>query len=403
MKRDDLGLQIERSLEGLQPKPISAEAIGSRAARRRTRRRGVMAGAAILVLLAVVTIGLAGRPSSGPLAPLTVEASARVPLSGKVISTASDGDHLWVLTCSAYCAGSPFERTSRGSLIKVDSRLGTVVAATSVVNPHLVAVGEGAVWTVAFPDGVVTKIDPTSLDAVASTQLSLPRPIAPDAADAMAFLPSGIAVGEGAVWVSTARGYLAEIDPEAVERRRIIALPYSPAGIAIAGGQLWLSAGPLGVGGVDPESAILSPPQPIQGSRGDRLSADYLTATEGSLWVRGAWIRSGEGDENEPGQEGEAVGLLRLDPHGGQVLEEVGFDPFLTISAVSGSHLWLSGHELPQGTEAIYTLRPGTGTVELVARLAEPGVVIGAVENDLWVARPNDYLQRYEMPVKGGD
>lgn len=399
MNRDDLGTRIEQGLEEIAPRPVSSDVIASRARRRRTRRRGAMSAVLAIAAIAVVAILVAGGPSDGPLGPPTVEASAQITLPGRVVSTASEGGYLWVLTCSTNCGGPPSEQSARGELAKVDSSSGAIVTSTEVMNPSLVAAGEGGVWTASFSDGVVTRFDPETLKPVGEVQLTLPKPIAQGAPDALSYLPNSIVVGEGSVWVGTARGYVAQIDPTKVEVKRMIALPYPLAGMAVAGGYVWLSAELFGLGKIDPKSGQLSPPQPIEGSDGYQLSTDYLTVADESLWVRGGWApahRTGEYTKHPGGD----IGLARLNPENAEVEEAVSFSAYIAITAVSETGLWLSGHDVPGGSQDVYVFSPGAEAVDLAAHLAEPGTVIGAVGDSLWVARSDHVVQRYDIPAR---
>lgn len=80
-----------------------------------------------------------------------------------------------------------------------------------------VARGFGSVWVADFRGSRVTRRDPDTGREQASVTLKLPKPIIladPDLPPDSDFLPLDIATGAGGVWVSTARGYVARIDPD---------------------------------------------------------------------------------------------------------------------------------------------------------------------------------------------
>jgi hypothetical protein len=410
MSRDEIAVQLHDSLERFEPRPVGHEAIVARARRRRRRRRFAAAGTALGLLAVVVAmVAIVGGPSEGPLAAPTVEASARVALPGEVITAggevvgtaATEGDYLWVLTCSARCGGPPAEfEHSQNTLVKVDSSTGAIVARTALEGASIVAAGEGGVWTAGY-DGTVTRFDPQTAKVLSSAHLSLPKPVCTDCSEteALAFLPNNIVVGEGAVWVSTAREYVAQIDSRTTEVERLIPAHFSVAGMAAGSGSVWLGAELFGLARIDPKTGELSSTKVIDGADGRRLSVGELTIADGSLWARGGW---GEPHGNSyvltPEGDGSANGVARVDLATGEVEQLVDFNAYIGVQAVSAGRLWLSGRDSRAGSKDIYVLNPSTSEVTLAAHLAEPGTVIGAVGSSLWVARPGKVLERYEMP-----
>lgn len=416
MDRDELAVRLDESLGRVQPHPLDQDVIVARAGRRHRRRVATIGVALSLVAVAVMAIAIAivGGPAAGPLAPPMVEASARVALPGEVVgaegrlldTAASEGDDLWVLTCSARCGGPPsnFEH-SRGTLVKIDSRSGAIVARTPVEGAGIVAAGEGGVWTAGF-DGTVTHFDSATAKPVGSVHLSLPKPVGDNFPEAFDFLPNHIAVGEGSVWVATERGYVAQIDPETTSVARMIPTHFGVAGLAAGGGSVWLSAGLFGVARIDPRTGELSPPRPIEAGDRRRLSTDYLAIADGSLWVRGGWARPHGPPHPSPQGRlrdyvaggGEAMALAEVDLVSRKVDQMVHFAGYIWVHAVSDGRLWLSGSDTRSGSRDVYVLEPGAGRVVAAARLARPGTVVGAVGSSLWVARPGKMLERYEVP-----
>ena len=407
MDRDEIAVQLQGSLEAVEPLPLGPEVIAGRADRRRRRRRIGAAGTAFgLLAIAVAAVTVLGGPTEGPLGPPTVEASAQVALPGEVAgaggevidTAAAEGGYLWVLTCSARCGGPPAEfEHSQGTLVKVDSDTGAIVASAPVEGASVVAAGDGGVWTAGY-GGTVTHFDPQTAKPVGSLHLELPEPFGTNFPEAFAFLPNHIVIGEGAVWVSTAREYVAQIDPRTTEVTRMIPTHFSVAGMAAGGGSVWLAAELFGLARIDPKTGELGPTQAIDGAAGRRLSMDYLAIADGSLWARGGWATPhGNGYVLSP--DGKALGLARIDLATGEVKQLVDFDRYIWVHAISDGRLWLSGRDSRAGSKYVYVLEPGASKVKLAARLAEPGTVIGAVGPSLWVARPGKVLERYEIPV----
>jgi hypothetical protein len=405
MDKDEVAFQVRDSLERVHPNSLDPGVIGARAGRRRQRRRiGAIGAAFSLVAVTAVLIAVVGGSSQTPLSPPMVQASARVALKGHVVGTAAaEGDYLWVLTCSSRCGGPPanFEH-SQGTLVKIDNRTGAIIASTNVKDPGVVAVGEGGVWTASF-DGVITRFDPQTAQAVGSVHLSLPRPVGTNDSEAFEFLPSNVVVGEGAVWVSTAREYVAQIDPTTTRVVRTIPTHFGVTGLAVGGGSVWLSAGLFGLARIDPSTGEMGPTQPIEAADGRRLSMNYLAVADGSLWARGGWaVRHGPSRDYVVDPTGRALGLARLDLGTGRVKQVVSFDGYIWVHAVSGGRLWLSGSDSRAGSRGVYVLNRGAKKVTLAARLAKPGTIVGAVGTALWVARPGQMLERYKIPIRDG-
>jgi len=408
MDKDEVAVQLHESLGKVEPHPLDHEAIVARAGKRRRRRIGTAGAALSLLAAAVAAVAILGGPSEGPLGPPTVEASARVALPGEVVgagdqvvgAAAAEGDYLWVLTCSRRCGGPPsnFEH-SQDTLVKVDSGSGAIVARTPVEGAGVVAVGEGGVWTAGY-DGTVTHYDPQTGKALSSVHLLLPKPVCTDCSEteALAFLPNGIVVGEGAVWVSTAREYIAQIDPRTTEVVRMLPTPGGVYGMALAGGSLSYSVGLFGVGRIDAATGDREPPRPIADAEGRELQLDYLAVADGSLWARGAWGPP-RGTHKYVPHPGGDLSLARLDPQTGRVEQMVSFNNYIWVHAVSGPHLWLASRDSRAGSRNVYAVSAGSGKVELAARLAESGTIVGAVGTSLWVARPGDVLERYDVPI----
>ena len=165
---------------------------------------------------------------------------------------------------------------------------GTVATTIPVQGgPSGVAVGDGAVWvaTSGADRGRVVRIDPAGNKAVASVAV-----------------PGGqaeLAVGAGAVWVASfSDNSVSRIDPATAEVAATIPVGRQPSGIAVAAGSVWVAnALDDTVTRIDPAGnrVVATIPIPGQGS------AFSLAAAGGSVWVSGNH------------------GLHRIDPAGNRV------------------------------------------------------------------------------------
>ena len=94
-------------------------------------------------------------------------------------------------------------------------------------RPSGIAAGEGAIWVAIAGDDSITRIDPGSY-AVTTIPVGAG--------------PTSVAVGAGAVWVAnTAAGTVSRIDPAMRKVIATIELGNSPTGIVVAAGSVWVT------------------------------------------------------------------------------------------------------------------------------------------------------------------
>jgi DNA-binding beta-propeller fold protein YncE len=95
-------------------------------------------------------------------------------------------------------------------------------------GPLRLAVGDGAVWVTSAADGTLSRIDPQAEEV-----LGAPLRVGPGV--------SGVAVGGGAVWVSSPRtGSVLRVDPVEGSRARI-PVGGRPGAIVVGGGRVWVA------------------------------------------------------------------------------------------------------------------------------------------------------------------
>ena len=143
-------------------------------------------------MLAVAVFRCGGGESSSASAIPEPIADAPIDLGGTPVAVAVGAGRVWVAD------------NSGSRVIELDSMDGNPIGKSIPVaaGPQAIAVGEDGVW-VASGDGTVTRIDP-------GTRNARPAPI--KIADT-----GGIAVGEGAVWVtSRARDTVTRLDPSSL-------------------------------------------------------------------------------------------------------------------------------------------------------------------------------------------
>lgn len=91
-----------------------------------------------------------------------------------------------------------------------------------------IATGEGAVWVTDATRGTVIRIDPATNDAVETIPVGIPA--------------DGVAVGEGAVWVTNSVDEtVTRIDPETNRVVKTIRVPGAARWIAVGAGRVWIT------------------------------------------------------------------------------------------------------------------------------------------------------------------
>jgi YVTN family beta-propeller protein len=111
-----------------------------------------------------------------------------------------------------------------------------VVAAAAAVPSVLLTRGHGSSVTTAITADSLQRIDPRTEKLAATIR--------------MGNEPTGVAVGEGSVWViNQGDETLAQIDPKGNTVTRTISLPKAPSAIAVGNGSVWMIQGTQGVPG----------------------------------------------------------------------------------------------------------------------------------------------------------
>ena len=112
-------------------------------------------------------------------------------------------------------------------MIRVDpTGLPTPIAVGN--GPTGIAVGEGGVWVVDSLDDAVVRIDPDTRSVTATIPVGRS--------------PAGVAVGAGSVWVANSGdGTVTRINPSTDKPIATIAVGGSPQAITIADGRVWVT------------------------------------------------------------------------------------------------------------------------------------------------------------------
>ena len=154
---------------------------------------------------------------------------------------------------------------STGLLTRLDATTGRVAQRLDPgASPSGIAIGEAAVWVTDNLADNVTRVDPTG----ALTPIAVGNG------------PGGIAVGEGGVWVADSLdNALVRIDPNRRAVVETIPVGQAPAGVAVGGGSVWVAnSGDGTVSRIDPVTDTVVA-IPVGGS------PQALTVADGRVWV----------------------------------------------------------------------------------------------------------------------
>lgn len=337
-------------------------------------------GGSLLLPLGSGQEGLPFPATTGP--PDTVQG----PVAGPVRALTATPDALWMVTCDERCGNDG--RASVGRIVRVDAASGEIIASDPLDSPSDVAVGEGGVWALSFWRGYLYHLDPTTLSLVAKVELELPTPFIPGDKQ---FLPSNVATGEGAVWVSSGRGAIAQIDPISDEIVRVIE-SNPPRGIQdmeVGAEAVWLANGGSGIARMDPSSGEVVTRVSIR-ERDGQLSVADIVLGGGFVWVTGTWAESRQ-DGIEAYVLTEKQAVYKIDPEtNAAVLIDVPTDHGQI--AFGEGDLWITS----RAEAEIARIEATTGDVIRTYPLEREERLLGVGGGSLWIATADGEIRQIE-------
>jgi streptogramin lyase len=148
----------------------------------------------------------------------------------------------------------------------------SVSSPIEVAHPPLrLAVGEGSVWVTSARDGFLKQLDPDTM-ALVKPSLSVAKGV------------TGVAVGAGSVWVSSPRrGEVLRVDPEVRQVVDRIPVGGRPGAIVFGGGRVWVAdEGDAGVSAINPGGRV------FKRGIGPHAAPLRLAFGAGAVWVSSA-------------------------------------------------------------------------------------------------------------------
>jgi streptogramin lyase len=385
----ELWRTLDEHLPAFSPAPSAYGQVEQRVRQRRQRRRRVVVAAAgAVATLAVGVAVLVSLPTDRSLA-----ARVTIPIGGTPLGSVSASGVVWVLTCDQQCSGTAGGSTGR--LVAVDARSATVISSTPITDPSAVAVGDDSVWLTHFWRGTVTRVDPDTGRSIATIQLRLPKPVG--AGDSR-FLPGPLAVGKGGVWVATARGYVARINPATNRVERLIRVADGTSGPLVTG--------PRSVWGADSLRGVLrinartNHPSTITVSSGTRrLAIADVALADGAIWASGTWAqRSTDQTGHTTYRLTTQNAIASINPHTGQIVGEIALPKGPTALLQSSGSLWIGGLWFaPRGTLTIYRFDPSKARITRRYIVKTKGSFVAVQGGAIWITTPQGELVRIRL------
>lgn len=338
---------------------------------RRLRIRRIMAATLALALSAGLFLGLWSvmrtivSPTPRPGGAFTVR------VGGTPVDVGVGEGSVWVAIVT--------DPSGRGEVVRIDPTDGRVVARISLPKVGALAVGEGSVWVANLRHETVTRIDPAT-DEVADVIDMPPLPYEVAEGD-RAFLPEGITIGFGRVWVSTARGSVASIDPGPGEASVVISdLSAILGGVTAGAGSVWawntFEPPDAEVWRISPESdeigRILVPATVLDAVAG-AAGLFVLHAETGDISLVGAV---------DPLQ-GRVEGAVLVGTVGERANTIAVVDPTVYVAAATGN---------------IYAIDQGSGDMTLLTRVPGEPTALGVTPDALWVTAADGTVT--EVPLE---
>jgi hypothetical protein len=237
--------------------------------------------------------------------------TADVNLGGVPIAAAAARSALWILTCVRACSGL---QPSSGELVQVAVGSGRVIRRFPVADPQALTISGGAIWIAHFVTGIITRVDPATGQTTATIRLTLPGP---EIFGDRSFLPFGISAGDGRIWVTTVRGWLAVIDSRTSRLVAMVPTPAESSGQAVVSTSgTWVTESLAGVGFLAPNGRRLASRQ--ISDAGQDVDVAGVAVGGGLVWAYGSFFNPA----SSPGQNDTGV-VTAIDPRTGTIVRQL--------------------------------------------------------------------------------
>jgi len=289
-------------------------------------------------------------------------------VGGYVLQVQASGDRIWVLTCVSMC-GAADRGLDREQLVEVDASSGAVIRRLPpMANLSAFTIAGGGLWVAHFLSGDVARLNAVSGHVTAGLQLRLPRPVAGQDRRFF-FMPVNLDPAGNHVWVSTARGWLAEIDAHTAKLVRMVSTPSEENVNTTDRYGTWVAEDLDGFAVLALGAKRLRAHAVMQA--GLPLDVYNMIGSGGELW---ALASPDDSTAN-------TTFVLRIDPRTGRVIDRVSVPTSDSGSAVTGRALYLA--DLARGR--LYRVG-SNGAVTTISTPRHHAGLVTAADGALWAA-----------------
>jgi YVTN family beta-propeller protein len=216
-------------------------------------------------------------------------------------------------------------------------------------SPSGVASGDGAVWVASPSQDTVSRIDPASRAVVQTIQVGSS--------------PTGVAVGAAAVWVTNYYGQtVSRIDPSVDRVVQTIPVGNGPTGVAVGDGSVWVA---------NASDGTVSRINAVSGAVSDTVGLGGAGATDVAVGAGGVWVSDEAGDR-----------VVRIDPDADQVTATINVGSGPTAIAIAFGSVWVTNSL--DGT--VSRIDPATSAVQATIEVGDGAGAIAIGEGAVWVA-----------------
>ena len=216
-------------------------------------------------------------------------------------------------------------------------------------SPSGVAGGDGAVWVASPNQGTVSRIDPAARAVVQTVQVGSS--------------PTGVAVASGAVWVSDYYGQtVSRIDPSVDRVVQTIPVGNGPEGVAVGDGSVWVA---------NASDQTVSRINAVSGDVTDTIALGGAGATDVAVGSGSVWVSDEAGDR-----------VVRIDPQADEVVATINVGSGPTAIAVGFGSVWVTNSL--DGT--VSRIDPATSAVQATIMVGDGAGAIAIGQGAVWVA-----------------
>ena len=331
-----------------------------------------------------MTVGLLTQRSDAGLQNSFRAATANagsVYVGGSVMQSQAAGDRIWVLTCIRACEAS-WSGADREQLVEVAaSGTATIVRRLPLSDVSAFVIVGNGIWVAHFKSGDIERLNPATARVTARVRMRLRVPIVPGD---RRFLPISLTASGGYLLVSSARGWIAEINTRTATLVRMVTTPSEDNQTATDRYGTWVAEDLDGFGVLAPHRLRLRIHIIMQA--GLPLDVYSVISGGGVIWALA---------ETNAYPSPDRLLVIEINPRTDRILRRKQFPPDSRGAVVVGGALYVG--DLAQGS--VYRIsRDGT-----IARFATPrhdAALAAASAGVLWAtttAKPGRLL-RISLP-----